>query len=90
VILLSGSQTKNVISRVLRALVLSLWLYSFLAWLYVVLRIVVSRVDLSTPFIDKIPFISIWVFGMMMFIVSFVAMFVYLAVWWRPLAEQHR
>jgi hypothetical protein len=73
-----------VISRALRALFLAIWAYSMLAWLYIVLRIVVSKVEMSAPFIDAYPWISIWQTGAVTFVISFVAMFVYLAVWWRP------
>jgi hypothetical protein len=68
-------------SRFLRALVFTTWVYSTLLWLYIVVRVVVSGVDVHWPFYDSIQGISISVVGTIAFGLSAVAMFVYLWIW---------
>jgi hypothetical protein len=67
--------------RFLRALVFTTWVYSTLLWLYIVVRVVVSGVDVHWPFFDSIPGISISLVGALAFCLSFVAIFVYLWIW---------
>jgi hypothetical protein len=59
----------------------ALVLFSFLLWLYIVLRIVFNRVSVMAPFIDRVPSISYWVLGAFSFVVSSVCMFLYLWLW---------
>ncbi len=74
-------------SHALRALVLTTWLYSLLVWIYIVLRIVLNGVDVYEPFIDRYPYISILELAFLAFGVSFLSMFIYLLVRWRPPAS---
>ena len=67
----------------LRALVLTTGVFSFLLWLYIILRIVFNHVNVMSAFIDRIP-ISFWVLGGFSFVVSFLCMFVYVWLWGRP------
>src|SRR5574337_689426 len=46
-------------SCLLRAPVLTTWVFSLLAWLCMVAKIVVSQVDMHTPFLDSVPPASI-------------------------------
>jgi hypothetical protein len=68
-------------SAFLRAFVLTTGVFSFLLWLYIVLRIVFNRVSVMAPFIDRVPSISYWVLGAFSFVVSSVCMFLYLWLW---------
>jgi hypothetical protein len=68
-------------SRFLRALVLTAWVSSFLVWLYIVLRVIVSGVDVHYPFVDSVPFVSISAMGGFSFFVFIVSMFLYLWLW---------
>jgi hypothetical protein len=52
-----------------------------LLWLYIVVRIVINEVNVHTPFIDSIRFISIWEMGAFAFGLGFLSMFLYLALW---------
>ena len=65
----------------LRSFVLTTALFSMLAWLYVVLRIVINGVDMSTPFIDAFPIFNIWQTGAIAFVLAFLSVFVYLSLW---------
>ena len=64
-----------------RSLVLTTWIYSTLLWLYILVRIIVSGVDVHYPFVDSIQFISISATGVFAFGLSFLSMFLYLAIW---------
>ena len=66
----------------LRALVLTTGVFSFLLWLYIILRIVFNHVNVMSAFIDRIP-ISFWVLGAFSFVVSFLCMLVYVWFWGR-------
>ena len=70
-------------SRFLRALVLTVGIFAFLAWFYIILRIVFNHVDVGTPFIDHFPSISIWVLGTFSFVLSALCTFVYIWLWGR-------
>ncbi len=81
-------------SRFFRALVLTVALFSFLLWLYIVLRIVFNRVSMAADFIYGVH-VSFWVMGAGAFVVSFLATFVYLWLWGRfgerfPTMFEHR
>jgi len=65
----------------LRSFVLTTALFSILAWLYVVLRIVINGVDMSTPFIDAFPILNIWQTGAVAFVLAFLSVLVYLSLW---------
>jgi len=68
-------------SAFLRALVLTMGIFSFLLWLYIILRIVFNHVSVVSPFISRIPSVSFWVLGAFSFVVSFLCMLFYLWVW---------
>ena len=70
-------------SRFLRALTLTTAVFSFLLWLYIVLRIVFNHVNVRSPFISSIPSLSFWVLGGLAFALSFGATLVYLWLWGR-------
>lgn len=70
-------------SRFLRALVLTTGVFSFLLWLYIVMRIVFTPVDMGAPFIRGVVLIPIWVLGALAFAVSFLSTFLYLWLWGR-------
>jgi hypothetical protein len=64
-----------------RSFVLTTGIFSLLLWLYIVVRIVVSGVDVHWPFVDSVPAISISAMGAFAFGLSFLCTFVYLALW---------
>ncbi len=68
-------------STFLRALVAATGIFSFLLWLYIVMRIVFNHVDLRSPFIDRIPSLSFWVLGAISFVVSFLSVLIYIWLW---------
>lgn len=70
-------------SRFLRSLVLTVWVFSLLLWLYIVVRIVVNGVDVHTAFVDSIPGVSFSAVGVFSFGLSFLGMFTYLWIWGR-------
>jgi hypothetical protein len=70
-------------SRFLRALVLTAGVFSFLLWLYIVLRVVFNHVNVMSPFIYRIPSLSFWVLGAWSFAMGFACTFVYLWLWGR-------
>jgi len=70
-------------SRFFRALVLTTAVFSFLLWVYIVLRIFISRVDVHWPFFDSVPGLSISAVGTFAFGLSFLCTFVYLWLWGR-------
>jgi hypothetical protein len=70
-------------SPLLRALVLTTGVFSFLTWLYVVTRIVVNGVDPHDAFFPRsLPF-SFGALGEFTFGLSFVSMFLYAWLWGR-------
>jgi hypothetical protein len=64
-----------------RSLILTTAVFSMLLWLYIVVRIVISGVDVHYPFVDSIPAISISAMGVFAFGLSFLCTFIYLAIW---------
>jgi len=61
-----------------KAVFLTLSIYSFLVWLYIVARIIFSRVQLDSPFVDGVPFFSFWVLGAIVFVLSTVFTYLFL------------
>ncbi len=78
-------------SRVLRAFILSVGVYSFLVWLYVAARVVTNDHIVFDPVILSLPYVNFWQLGAISFLVSFICMFIYLALWGftRPLLGRH-
>ncbi len=70
-------------SRFLRSLVLTVWVFSLLLWLYIVVRIIVNGVDVHSPFVDSIPGMSFSATAAFSFVLSFLSMFTYLWLWGR-------
>ena len=66
--------------KVVKAFLLTTWLYSLLLWFYIVLRIIVSRVNMTHLFIDSVPYLTFANLGMISFILSFVSLFAYLVL----------
>lgn len=69
-------ETKSVNKK--RALYFTLWFYSFLVWIYVILRIIVSRVRVTSLFIDAVPVITFLDLGVLSFLVSALFMYLFL------------
>jgi uncharacterized membrane protein YeiH len=61
-----------------KAFFLMLWVHSLLVWLYVVARIVVNHVRLSSLFIDAVPLLTFTTMGIIAFVSSMIFMFMYL------------
>ena len=59
-----------------KAVFLTFSLYTFLLWLYIVARIIFSRVPMNDLFIDGVPFFTFAILGAIAFIFSM--MFTYL------------
>lgn len=68
-------------SRLLRATILTVWLYSLLIWLYVAVRIVTYDYIVFDPFVYHIPWLSFGTLGAITFTLSAFCMFVYLYLW---------
>jgi hypothetical protein len=63
--------------KIIRSSALVISLYSFLIWAYICARIIISRVNMSTAFIDGID-ISFWHLGILVFIASALSLWVFL------------
>ena len=61
-----------------KALFLTLWLYTFLLWLYIVARIVIDQVPLNSRFLNYVPFFTFMGLGAISFVLSMIFMFLYL------------
>ncbi len=70
-------------SRLFRSLVLATSVFSLLLWVYIVIRIVFNDVDVTTPFVDAVPFLSFEVLGALTFGLSFVCTVLYFWLWGR-------
>jgi hypothetical protein len=70
--------------RVIKAFLLTTWLYSLLLWLYIVARITTKGDLLFDRFIESIPYLTFYTLGMISFALSFISLFIYLAVWGIP------
>jgi hypothetical protein len=68
-------------SSFLRSLVVTTFFFSFLAWVYVVLRVVVNKVDPPSPFVPGIRFPTFFDVGAFAFGLSFLSLLVYLWLW---------
>jgi uncharacterized membrane-anchored protein len=68
-------------SRFLRAFVLTIALFSFLLWFYVVLRVVVNGAFPPGAFVNRVPSLSFVTVGAVAFGVCFVSTLVYLWLW---------
>lgn len=63
--------------RLLPALFLTGWFYSFLIWGYVVARLLIFRIQIWEPFIYDVP-ITFWQLAIAAFVASAVCMFGFL------------
>jgi hypothetical protein len=61
-----------------KALFLTLWLYTFLLWLYIVARIVIDRVPLNSLFLDAVPFFTFIGLGIIAFVLSMIFLYMFL------------
>jgi hypothetical protein len=68
-------------SRLLRALLLTGWLYGLLLWLYIIMRILGEDILLFMSFIDFIPWLLYWQLGALSFLFSAACMLTYLYYW---------
>jgi hypothetical protein len=73
-----------IILKVIKAILLTTWLYSLLLWFYIVLRIIVGRVDPNNLFINSVPYLTFAILGMISFSLSFISLFVYLVLNYDP------
>ena len=74
-------------SRFLKAVVISIWLYSLLFWAYICIRIVFTTSEVvyaSNLFIDTIPGLTFLNLGISSFLLSFICLIIYLTVWGKP------
>jgi hypothetical protein len=62
----------------IKAVFLTLSLYTFLFWLYVAARVIFDRVQLFDPFIDSVPFLTFEIVGALTFVLSMVFMYLFL------------
>lgn len=70
--------------RVARAALLTIAVYSFLLWAYLVLRIVVNHAAFDSAFIDAfLPWFTFYRLGIISFVLSASAFFLYLAAFWK-------
>jgi hypothetical protein len=65
------------VRKILRSSALVVWLYSLLIWVYICARIIVSRVNMSSEFIDGIG-ISFWHLGILVFVISAISLWAFL------------
>jgi hypothetical protein len=70
----------EIIMKIVKALLLTMWLYSLLLWFYIVLRITIDRIDPLHPFFDSVPSLSFLSLGMISFALSFACLFAYLVL----------
>ena len=61
-----------------KAFFMTLWLYTFLLWFYLVVRIVVDQVPLNDLFLNSIPYFTFLRLGAIAFVASMLFMFLYL------------
>ena len=66
--------------KLLKALLLTTWLYSLLLWFYIVLRITINRVGLYNLFINSVPYLTFFTLGIISFSLSFLSLFAYLTL----------
>jgi hypothetical protein len=63
--------------KVIKALFLTLWVHSLLAWLYIVARVVLDHVQWNSLFIDAVPFLTFSRLAIITFVSSMISMFMY-------------
>jgi len=56
----------------------TLWLYTFLLWLYIAARIIIDQVSLNALFINYVPFFTFIGLGFIAFVLSMIFMFMFL------------
>ena len=61
-----------------KALFMTLRLYTFLLWFYLVLRIVVDQVPLNDLFLNSVPYFTFLRLGVIAFVFSMLFMLLYL------------
>jgi hypothetical protein len=61
-----------------KAIFFTLWLYTFLIWLYVVARIIFDYVSPNDPFVYSVPYFTFAELGAISFVVSMIFMYFYL------------
>ena len=66
------------IIRKKKALFFTLWLYTFLLWLYIVARIVIDQVPLYSLFLNHVPFFTFILLGIIAFVLSMIFMYMFL------------
>jgi len=66
------------IIRKKKALFATLWLYTFLFWLYIDARIVIDKVRLDSLFLNYVPFFTFIGLGMIVFVLSMIFMYMFL------------
>ena len=62
-----------------KALFFTLWLYTFLLWLYIAARIVIDQVPLGSLFFDSVPFFTFTILGVITFVLSMIFLYLFLA-----------
>jgi hypothetical protein len=63
--------------RPIKAILLTIWIYSTLVWLYCVARITINNIEPLDPFIIGIP-IAFWHLGLIAFLVSAICCYGFL------------
>jgi hypothetical protein len=66
------------VMREKKALFATLWLYTFLFWLYIVARIIIDQVRLDDLFLNFVPFFTFIRLGAIVFVFSMIFMYLYL------------
>ena len=70
--------------RFCRASLLTTSIFSFLLWLYLVLRIVVDHCGFDAPFMDAfLPWFTFLRLGVVSFVVSALSLLIYLTFFWK-------
>jgi len=65
-----------------KALFFTLWFHSLLFWLYVVARVIVSRVGVHDLFLNYVPHITFFALGIATFLSSMLFMYLFLKESW--------
>lgn len=81
----------KMLSRFLRAVVISTCIYSLLFWAYLCFRVVFTWSEVvywTNPFIDAYPMFTFLNLGIMSFCLSFVSLIIYLTFWGRFKADR--
>ena len=62
----------------IKAVFLTLSIYTFLLWLYIAARIIFSCVSVFDPFINGVPFLTFWIMGIIAFVLSMLFTYLFL------------